>query len=87
MVTRYPPINPHFPHFLHGGDYNPDQWPSETWLEDMRLMKLANCKPMSINIFGWSRLEPEKGRFDFSWVDRVMDLLAVNHAYAVPVDP
>ena len=26
-IDRYPPINPRFPHMLHGGDYNPDQWP------------------------------------------------------------
>jgi beta-galactosidase GanA len=31
MVDRYPSISAKFPHFLHGGDYNPDQWP-----EDMR---------------------------------------------------
>ena len=23
---RYPPIVPGFPHMLHGGDWNPDQW-------------------------------------------------------------
>ena len=87
MINRYPPINPRFPHFLHGGDYNPDQWPSETWLEDMRLMKLANCNTMSVNIFAWSRLEPEEDRFDFSWLDRIMDLLAENEAYAVLATP
>jgi len=25
-----------FPHFLYGGDYNPDQWPEDIWLEDAR---------------------------------------------------
>ena len=32
-----------FPHFLHGGDYNPEQWIDYPgiWDEDMRLMKLA----------------------------------------------
>lgn len=24
---------------LFGGDYNPEQWPEETWHEDVRLMK------------------------------------------------
>ena len=51
MKTQFPPINPRFPHFLHGGDYNPDQWPEEVWDEDMRLMKLANCNTMSVGIF------------------------------------
>lgn len=87
MIQRYPPINPRFPHFLHGGDYNPDQWPEEVWAEDMRLMKLANCNAMSVGIFAWARLEPEEGRYDFSWLDRVMDMLAENGAYAVLATP
>jgi beta-galactosidase len=87
MPSKYPPINPRFPHFIHGGDYNPDQWNEEVWAEDMRLMKLANCNTMSVNIFAWSRLEPEEGNFDFSWLDQVMDLLAENKAYAVLATP
>lgn len=87
MPERYPPINPRFPHFLHGGDYNPDQWPPEVWEEDMRLMKLARCNAMSVGIFAWARLEPEEGRFEFSWLDRIMDMLADNGAYAVLATP
>ena len=87
MPERYPPINPRCPHFLHGGDYNPDQWPPEVWEKDMRLMKLAGCNAMSVGIFAWARLEPEEGRFDFSWLDRIMDLLAENDAYAVLATP
>jgi len=87
MPTKFPPINPRFPHFLHGGDYNPDQWPEDVWQEDMRLMKLANCNAMSVAIFAWSKLEPEEGKFDFSWLDKVMDLLAENGGYAVLATP
>lgn len=87
MTEKFPPINPRFPHFLHGGDYNPDQWPEEVWHEDMRLMKLANCNAMSVSIFAWARLEPEEGRFDFSWLDKIMELLAKNGGYAVLATP
>ena len=88
-MKEFGPINPQFPHFLHGGDYNPDQWikTPEIWDEDMRLMKLANCNAMSIGIFSWATLEPEEGRFDFSFLDRVMDLLAENGAKAVLATP
>jgi beta-galactosidase len=72
---------------LHGGDYNPDQWPEEIWEEDMRLMKLAHCNTMSVGIFAWARLEPEEGNFDFEWLDRVMDLLADNDGAAVLATP
>jgi len=87
MPTKFPPINPRFPHFIHGGDYNPDQWPEEVWREDMRLMKLANCNTMSTAIFAWTRLEPEEGKFDFSWLDKIMDLLVENGGYAVLATP
>ena len=31
----------------YGGDYNPEQWPEETWEEDMRLLKLAHIECLS----------------------------------------
>ena len=89
MTDRYPPINPRCPHFLHGGDYNPDQWmrTPDVWDEDMRLMKLAGCNAMSVGIFSWSQLEPDEGRFTFDWLDTIMDKLADNGAYAVLATP
>jgi beta-galactosidase len=72
---------------LHGGDYNPDQWPEEIWTEDMRLMKLSHCNAMTVGIFSWTRLEPAEGRYDFGWLDQVMDMLAENGAYAVLATP
>lgn len=87
MINKYPPINPKFPFLLHGGDYNPDQWPSEVWEQDMRLMRLAHCNAMSVGIFAWSRLEPKEGQFDFDWLDRVMDLIAENNGLTVLATP
>lgn len=101
LPRKYPPISPKVPHFLHGGDYNPDQWvPPQVlgamtkgaalppiWQEDMRLMKLAHCNAMSVGIFSWTQLEPREGQFQFGWLDRVMDMLADNGAYAVLATP
>ena len=86
---NYGPINPSFPHMLHGGDYNPDQWKDtpEIWDQDMRLMNLSNCNAMSVGIFSWAALEPEEGNFDFSWLDTIMDKLAVEGAKAVLATP
>jgi len=72
-----------FPHMLYGGDYNPDQWPEEIWLEDARLMQEAGVNLVSLGIFSWAKLEPKPGVFDFAWLDRLMDLL---HANGVSVD-
>jgi len=87
MPDRYPPVNPKCPHFLHGGDYNPDQWDRPTWLEDMRLMKLSGCNAMSVGIFSWAHIEVDDGRYEFGWLDEVMDMLAANGAYAVLATP
>ncbi|MCC7146522.1 MAG: beta-galactosidase [Phycisphaeraceae bacterium] len=87
LPAKYPPISPKTPFFLHGGDYNPDQWPEDVWAEDMRLMKLAGCNAMSVGIFSWATLEPVEGRFEFGWLDQIMDLLAKNGAFAVLATP
>ncbi len=87
LVNRYPPINPRFPHFIHGGDYNPEQWTPDVWAEDMRLMRLAHVNSASVGIFSWTALEPEEGRFTFDWLDLIMDMLAENGAVAVLATP
>ena len=65
------------PFLGHGGDYNPDQWREypEILNEDIRLMQLAGCNLMSLGIFAWSALEPEEGRYDFDWLEDVLDRL------------
>ncbi len=86
---KYPPIVKNFPHMLHGGDYNPDQWRAtkEIWLEDMRLAGLAHINSLSVSIFSWTALEPAEGQYDFSWLDEIMDLLAENKIVAVLATP
>ncbi len=89
MKERFPPINKKCPHFLHGGDYNPEQWMQTPQIlqEDIRLMKLAGCNTMSVGIFAWAALEPEEGKFNFGWLDNIMDKLDENGAYAVLATP
>ncbi len=63
--------------FLHGGDYNPEQWLEypEILEADIRLMKDAHVNAVSVGIFSWSFLEPEEGRYEFGWLDRIIDRL------------
>lgn len=68
---------------IFGGDYNPEQWPEATWLEDVALMAEAGVTMVTVGVFSWSRLEPKPGEFDFGWLDRVLDLL---HAKGIEVD-
>lgn len=61
--------------FLYGGDYNPDQWPENSWSEDIKIFKKADINSATINIFSWAILEPEEGKFDFSKLDKVVEEL------------
>lgn len=78
-----------FPVFGHGGDYNPDQWRhiEGTFEEDIRLMKLSHCNIMSVGIFSWASLEPEEGRYDFGWLDEVIEKLYQNGIYTLLATP
>ncbi|CAL9427581.1 Beta-galactosidase bgaB [Streptomyces sp. enrichment culture] len=67
---------------LFGGDYNPEQWPEQTWQEDVRLMREAGVNSVTVGVFSWARLEPRPGVYTFGWLDRVMDLL---HAHGIGV--
>lgn len=70
------------PRLLYGGDYNPEQWPEETWAEDARLMREAGVTSVTLGVFSWSRIEPTPGAREFDWLDRVMDLM---HAHGIGV--
>ncbi|WP_111766965.1 beta-galactosidase [Nakamurella deserti] len=59
----------------YGGDYNPEQWEEATWREDVALMREAGVTMVSVGIFAWSRIQPAEGRFDWDWLDTVLDLL------------
>lgn len=64
--------------FAFGGDYSAEQWPEETWTEDVRLMKAAGVNLATVGVFSWAMLETAPGRYEFGWLDRLMDLLATH---------
>lgn len=60
---------------IHGADYNPEQWPAESWPEDIRLMQQAGINLATVGVFSWAMLEPAEGARNFGWLDNVLDLL------------
>lgn len=89
MIDNFKPITPKFPHILHGGDYNPEQWKDypEVLQKDIELFKKANINCVSLGIFSWANLEPQKDIFTFDWLDTVMDTLYKNGIYTVLATP
>jgi len=75
-LTRVPGI-------LYGADYNPDQWPDGIVVEDVELMREAGVNVVSLGIFSWARLEPQRDLYEFDWLDRVIEQL---HDAGIGVD-
>lgn len=63
---------------LYGGDYNPEQWPEEIWQEDMRLFKMAHIDVVTLNVFSWATLQPDESTYDFSKLDKIMNMVTEN---------
>jgi beta-galactosidase len=56
--------------------YYPEHWPEAWWEQDARRMRELGIDYVRIGEFAWSRYEPERGKFDWGWLDRAMDVLA-----------
>lgn len=69
-----------FPHFIHGADYNPEQWiyDKSVWDADMLLMDKAHTNEMTVGIFSWAKLEPREGEYDFSFLDEIIEKIGKN---------
>ncbi len=83
------PLTPRFPHLLHGGDYNPDQWLDRPDIleKDIELMKKAHINCVSVGIFAWAKLEPKEGEYHFDWLEKIIDNLYQNGIYTVLATP
>lgn len=58
-----------------GASWYPEMWPAEEWPRDIARMKELGFTLVRLFEFAWKRMEPEEGRFDFSWAVEVLDQL------------
>lgn len=71
------PSRDRWPSGLHlAVDYYPSQWPESMWEPDIAAMKDLNISYVRINEFDWAILEPEEGVYDFSVLDKTLELLS-----------
>ena len=74
-------INNKTPFILYGGDYNPDQWPEETLIEDIEFFKETNINVVTLPVFSWALLQPNEDTYNFEWLDRILKLMKDNDIY------
>lgn len=67
----------------YGGDWNPEQWDTETLNEDFQLMHEAKTNLMSLGIFSWAKLEPTPGNYQFDWLEEILNRC---HAEGIQID-
>ncbi|MFV0362158.1 MAG: beta-galactosidase [Suipraeoptans sp.] len=60
---------------LHFGvDYYPEHWPRQRWGTDAELMKEMGLQLVRLGEFSWHKMEPEEGKYEFSWLDDAINL-------------
>ena len=75
--------------FLHGGDYNPEQWldSPDILKKDIEFMKQANINTVTLGVFSWSTHEPSEGNINLDWLADIMDNLYENGIYTILATP
>jgi len=56
--------------------YYPEHWPEDQWASDAERMVAAGIRQVRIAEFSWAKTEPERGEFDWGWLDKAVDILA-----------
>ena len=59
-----------------GASYYPEQLDPSEVEPDARLMRQAGFNLARMGEFAWSRMEPDDGKFDFSWLEEAVETLA-----------
>ena len=69
------PAVPPLQTILYGAAYYHEYMPSERLDKDVQMMKAAGFNVVRLGESTWSLWEPEDGRFEYAWMDRVIDAM------------
>jgi beta-galactosidase len=70
-----------------GSAYYPEHITSERVAADAQLMQAAGFSLVRMGEFAWCFVEPDDGRFDFTWLDHAIDTLARQDIQALVATP
>jgi beta-galactosidase len=60
--------------YLVGAAYYPEWWPSTEWEIDFGQMRDLGINAVRMGEFAWARFEPSRGKFEFDWMDRAIEI-------------
>ncbi len=61
---------------LTGSYYYPEHWPQNLWEADLKKMAELGFEFTHYGEFAWAMMEPEEGKYDFTWLDEAIELAA-----------
>jgi beta-galactosidase len=73
--------------FLYGAAFYEEYMPEDRLEKDVQLMEQAGINVVRVGESTWSKWEPEDGRFEFAWMDRIIDRLARAHIRVIMGTP
>ena len=59
---------------LTGTYYYPEHWPESQWARDFKNIKDLGFEFVHFAEFAWAQIEPSEGEYDFSWLDKAVDM-------------
>jgi beta-galactosidase len=57
-----------------GAYYYPEHWPEQDWEPNLKKMAELGFTFTHFAEFAWDRLEPKEGVYDFTWLDKAIDI-------------
>ena len=79
QATQFPGTQP----VLLGAAWYPEQWPETQWDPDLERMEACHIHLVRVGEFAWSTIEPEEGKYDFTWLDHAIEKATRHHIVVV----
>jgi len=67
--------------------YYPEHWKESQWERDIKKISDMGYEFVHIAEFAWFKMEPEEGKYDFAWLDRVVGLCTKYHVKVLMCTP
>ncbi|MVT08181.1 beta-galactosidase [Chitinophaga tropicalis] len=67
--------------------YYPEHWNENQWERDIKKIADMGYEFVHLAEFAWFKMEPEEGKFDFAWLDKVVNLCAKYHLKVLMCTP